>query len=271
MIAPVALRPKTSIVTLDMIRDFDEKGYFILPQVVDKETLDQLKWCLEQEIVELHKQMDLLQVDHIGITHRDKRYFINDTHKKHQVMYEFAFGALMHEICRATIGLNVWLFFEQFVVKAAKANDGKPGMSFAWHQDSGYIPHARPFYLSCWTALDDMTEENGTIRVLPYSRGGGKQPVSHFRMDKTNDMVGYQGQDKGELVSVPAGSVVVFSSFTLHCSGENFTNKPRRSYLTQYSLAPIYNEKGDGFHAIAAPFLKNGDDAFLAWSDFQKQ
>lgn len=245
------------IITDEMKKQFDEEGYFILPSVVCPAVLENLRGCLDKEIQLVHQKMDKEGTDQYGITHRNKRYFISNQSFRNAAMYNFAFSELMFNICKATLGDKAFLFFEQFVVKSAKQN-GQPGMSFAWHQDSGYIRHSHPFYLSCWVALDDMTEENGTLRVLPYKRGGGKNPVTHFRKQITNDMVGYVGEDKGELVCVPAGSVVVFSSFTLHCSGENNTDKPRRSYLTQYSSEPIMNENGDDFHALAIPFIENG-------------
>jgi ectoine hydroxylase-related dioxygenase (phytanoyl-CoA dioxygenase family) len=48
-------------------------------------------------------------------------------------------------------------------VKAAEQ-----GMPFSWHQDSGFIDHRHRPYLTCWIALDDMTEANGTVYLLPY-------------------------------------------------------------------------------------------------------
>lgn len=260
------------LVTAQMVKDFDEKGYFVLPNVIDLSLIQKLRESLDEEIELIHKEMDRLGVDQLGgITHRGKRYFINDKHVKHQAMYEHLFGPTMKEICRAILGINVWLFFEQFVVKAPKAKDGKPGLSFAWHQDSAYVEHSRPFYLSCWAALDDMTEANGTLRVLPYAKIGGKKPVTHFKKTGVNDLVGYDGPETGELVEVPVGSVVVFSSYNLHSSGENHTDKPRRSYLAQYSTEPIYDATGKGFHAIASPFLKNGDNVSLSWAEFNKK
>ena len=37
----------------------------------------------------------------------------------------------------------------------------------------------------------------------------------------TNDRIGYEGDEKGEAVIVPAGSIAVFSSLVLHRSGAN--------------------------------------------------
>mgnify|MGYP001798179839 CR=1 FL=1 len=89
-------------------------------------------------------------------------------------MADFLFSDLMANICRATIGDPAWLFWEQYVVKSADV-----GMKFAWHQDSGYLKNMLPGYtkpyLTCWCALDDVDEHNGTITVLPFSRAGPQE------------------------------------------------------------------------------------------------
>jgi ectoine hydroxylase-related dioxygenase (phytanoyl-CoA dioxygenase family) len=85
----------------------------------------------------------------------------------------------MADICRATIGPDVYMAWEQYVVKAAEA-----GLKFAWHQDSAYAWElgADPTVvkgLSCWCALDDMTEENGTVYILPYDKAGHGKLAPH--------------------------------------------------------------------------------------------
>ena len=130
----------------------------------------------------------------------------------------------MFAITTALLGPAVYLFSEQWVVKGAER-----GMRFAWHQDSGYVDlrdpgNAHAPYLTCWCALDDMTRENGTFSVLPHPRAGSRNAVfPHRREQGANDLVGYEGDDPGELVEMPAGSVAVFQSTSLHRSGANTT------------------------------------------------
>jgi ectoine hydroxylase-related dioxygenase (phytanoyl-CoA dioxygenase family) len=147
----------------------------------------------------------------------------------------------MAEVCRALLGPEVWVFWEQYVVKGAEN-----GMSFSWHQDSGYVsadtPH-RP-YLTCWVALDDMVVENGTVYVLPTPRVGIRTRVQHIHDPETNDQVGYFGADPGDPVICPAGSIACFSSVVFHRSGWNRTPRLRRTYLIQYSGEPIARKDG---------------------------
>ena len=48
----------------------------------------------------------------------------------------------MADITRALLGDNVYLFHEQYAVKAAEK-----GGQFSWHQDSGYVGHPHPPYI----------------------------------------------------------------------------------------------------------------------------
>ena len=52
-------------------------------------------------------------------------------------------------------------------------------------------------------------------------------------------MIGYAGEDPGIAATVAAGSMVIFSSLTLHRSSSNTTDMIRRAYLAQYSPEPI--------------------------------
>src|SRR6185295_7220488 len=134
----------------------------------------------------------------------------------------------------------------------------KTGLPFAWHQDSGYLlgnPHKS--FVSLWCALDEMTEENGALYVLPYSRAGSREVVEHQKDRKVNDLVGYHGSDSGIAVPVPGGSIIVMSSNTFHRSGANVTDQPRRAFLVSYSPEPITDRNG-GLWNQAVPFIKGG-------------
>jgi ectoine hydroxylase-related dioxygenase (phytanoyl-CoA dioxygenase family) len=132
-------------------------------------------------------------------------------------------------------------------------------MKFGWYQDSGFIGYAHRPYLTCWIALDDVTEANGTVYLLPYSRPGTRDVVVHVRDEETNDLIGYFGDDPGDPVIVPAGSIACFSSTLFHRSGPNTTDGMRRIYLAQYSAEPILSEDRSVPRHLADPILSNGE------------
>ena len=125
--------------------------------------------------------LDIAMHTHVTITHRGKRYFINNRYRLSQRLWEFLFSPLMAQVAEATVGPDAYLFHEQWVVKGAEQ-----GMKFAWHQDSGYVKWYEPSadhkpYVTCWCTLDDVSEANGTVYILPHSRAGTKDKIiDHF-------------------------------------------------------------------------------------------
>jgi ectoine hydroxylase-related dioxygenase (phytanoyl-CoA dioxygenase family) len=248
------------IITDAMKKQFQEEGYFILERALGDHYLELLRGECQIFIDKIHAEMDRQKTDVLFINHRGKRYFIANRWHESDRLHEFLFSDLMAEICKATLGPDAYLFVEQYVLKAAEV-----GMKFAWHQDSGYLGPQTPHkpYLSCWCALDDMSVENGTIDILPFSRYDSRETQQHVQEKGTNDMVGYFGDDPGIPVIVPAGSIVVFSSRMFHRSGANKTKNMRRVYLAQYSCEPIYRNDGSGQPwGMAVPFLKDGKNVF---------
>ena len=244
----------------EQVEQYHEEGYTVLESVIPEQHLEALRAEAQHHIDLMHAEMDAQGTDTLGISHRDKRYFISNKHPNSNALKDFLFSDFMADITRSLLGNDVYLFYEQYVIKAAEK-----GMKFSWHQDSGFVAFEHSAYLSCWCALDDMTEENGTIYVLPYSRAGTKNLVEHVVEEGTNDKVGYHGTDPGIPVIVPAGSIALFSSHTFHRSGTNTTHKMRRSYLAQYSAGPMGNDDAQkGTKTLAVPFIKNGKRVYGA-------
>ncbi len=247
------------MITPEQIQQYHDEGYIILERVIPDSVIEGLREECAKYIADFDRQMEAKGLQTDGINHYKKRYFISNRSPNSPVMQNFLFSDLMEAVCRATLGDNIYLFNEQYVVKAA-ASDNK----FSWHQDSGYIPYEHKPYLSCWCSLDDMSVENGTVYVLPYSRDGRSNKDDHILHEiqaGTNDKVGYYGDDPGEPAIVPVGSIVVFSSRTFHRSGKNSTPNMRRSYLAQYSKEPILNKEGTAPRAQAIPFIIDGKRA----------
>lgn len=245
------------MLTREQAAQYRDEGWCILPGAMPGGLLALLRSECQNFIALKDAEMDRLGTDTVGISHRGKRYFVSDCHVARPQLREFLFSRLMADICRGTLGPDAYLFYDQYVVKGAEG-----GMRFSWHQDSGYVNRNgdtghRP-YLTCWCPLDDVSEANGTIYVLPYSRAGTRDWVPHVHDPATNDWVGYAGGDRGIPVEVPAGSIVLFSSTVFHASGANQTDQMRRVFLAQYSAAPIMKLDGSGPWAHAEPVLRHG-------------
>lgn len=247
------MKNDTITISDDHRKQYRADGVFVLESVISPDHLALLREHSDIAVRRMDAQMDRDGTDTLGINHRGSRYFVGQTWRDQPELGAFLFGDLMAAICRATLGDTAFLHNDQYVVKC-----GKTGMSFAWHQDSAYV-HARigehPECITCWCALDDVDEENGTIYLLPASRLGKRELLEHRRDPVTNDRIGYFGEDPGDPVIAPAGSVAVFSSLVFHRSGPNPSGLQRRAYLAQYAPAPIQNREGEWPQYFAAPFL----------------
>ena len=169
-----------------------------------------------------------------GISKAGSRFFFSNRCETFPALEAFVKGPTMASMARSFLNADAYLFNEQVVVKAPQHGD-----SFAWHQDSGYIKFAHRPYLTLWCALDDATRDNGTLFIIPRNITQNTTVNAHEWDDSGANLVGYRGDEVGEMVEVPAGSVVAFSSVTLHRTGANRTDKPRRALVCQYTAGPL--------------------------------
>ncbi len=214
----------------DDVATFRRQGYCVLDTPLTRGELSSLRDAADQLLGE-PTEVDLRYHD---IERGDDRRFLRLRHEDLPPVSEFLFGDRMRHLARAFTGGDAYLFVEQFVVKGPRT-----GAGFAWHQDSGYVGFAHEPYVSFWIALDDVTEENGCISILPRNIDRNRRIEEHVWDEYNKEKVGYRGPDPGTAIPCPAGTIVVFSSLTLHRSGPNTTDRPRRAYLCQYSPEPI--------------------------------
>lgn len=149
----------------------------------------------------------------------------NDT-----VFHEFAVAPKLLDRIEDLVGPDIKLFRDALMMKPARHGSEKP-----YHQDSPYWPIDPPDLVSCWVALDDATEANGCMRVIPGSHRWGPQPhrmIRDYQVDETT-------LDLSQEVSVPlkAGGCLLFHSLLLHATAPNTSDQPRRAMIVSYMSA----------------------------------
>lgn len=116
---------------------------------------------------------------------------------------------------------------------------GFPGQ--AWHQDERFIPTRDRSLIAAWIALDDATEANGCLRVVPGSHRSGRiwPTASHSEPDEFDPSDEAQGVDDGSeiLVEMKAGDVLFFNGYLLHRSKMNRSVTTRRALVNHYMNA----------------------------------
>ena len=123
----------TGLVTDEHKTLFRRERYMILDRVIPENVLQMLREECSDFLGYCDAQIDP-GLETSNINYRDKRYFFSNRYRLSLHMHPFIFGPLMAGIARATLGPEAHLFNEQWVVKGAEQ-----GMSFSWHQDSGYV------------------------------------------------------------------------------------------------------------------------------------
>jgi len=228
-----------------VIRQFWGKGWAYVGKAVSHAELAILQQACDRLLAEPPD-------DGGGSRHRiglgQDRRFLAHHHESFPNLEAMLLTGAIGRMAQAILGSECFLFNEHFVVKGPRT-----GAGFAWHQDSAYVGFDHAPYLSIWIALDHSTIENGCLRVLDRNLDSSPVIDPHSWNEATRELVGYSGTDQGTPVTCRAGSAVVFSSLTLHSSGENVTKHSRRAYLAQYSREPLRDPETGKLKRFAKP------------------
>ena len=136
------------------------------------------------------------------------------------------------EMVAGLIGPNVKLHHE-------KINSKLPGTATKvdWHQDFGFTPHSNDDLITALLMVDEVTDENGPLEVVPGSHKGPLEPLWHDgRFTGSVD-----GATAGRCVASavrctgPAGSVCLMHTRLLHGSAPNGSDGARTLYIAVYS------------------------------------
>ncbi len=143
---------------------------------------------------------------------------------------------------------------ERVALYTDKMNLKRPreGSAFDWHQDSPYWAHycehldLLPNVMVC---LDDADEGNGCFRVIRGSHTRGCLPGREGEGTLGplfTDPGAFRLEDQVPIV-VPAGSLVFFSSHTVHGSRPNDSDRPRRALVITYQPGghPMFKRPGE--------------------------
>jgi ectoine hydroxylase-related dioxygenase (phytanoyl-CoA dioxygenase family) len=139
----------------------------------------------------------------------------------------------------------------------------KHGGVVAWHQDYSYWTRTKPIaHLTCWCGLDDSTIENGCVQYVPGSHRWGLLD----KPDLAGDMMGImdyltpeqQKQFKPVPVEVKAGEGIFHHPLTLHGSGENKSDRPRRAFVLNVIADGVVSDTNDTLLA-GVPVVPKGE------------
>jgi ectoine hydroxylase-related dioxygenase (phytanoyl-CoA dioxygenase family) len=115
------------------------------------------------------------------------------------------------------------------------------GHETPWHQDEAFWEeHLRYRACAAWVALDDVDVANGCMQFMPGSHLDGIRHHRHLYDDPMVSALVIDDVDTGAAVPVPlaAGGATFHSQRTMHHTGPNATDRPRRAYAIEVQLPP---------------------------------
>jgi phytanoyl-CoA hydroxylase len=124
-----------------------------------------------------------------------------------------------------------------------------------WHQDNAYWRCQPANLLSCWIALDDVSEDNGALRMVPGSFTTGLEGIS-MPSGHREDGDAYRRQhidpifdvsQAETLAPLPAGGAVFHHCRCLHSSLPNHTERQRRAIVVHLMAPGTAGADGSAF------------------------
>lgn len=121
----------------------------------------------------------------------------------------------------------------------SKINSKLPGgaTQVKWHQDFPFTPHTNDDVITALLMVDEVTEENGPLEVLPGSHKGEIHGLWHDGVftGAIDDDIASECQRKAVRSIGPAGSVCLMHTRLLHGSAPNRSANPRTLFISVYS------------------------------------
>lgn len=214
---------------------YDEHGYLVVPELLSA-----------AEVAELRAALDDVLERARGLTESDEHFFVllgddgqpGITRVRHPIAQHEAFRRLIShpkllDLVEQLIGPNIEFVHSKINLKPPRNESA----AYPWHQDWPFNPHTNLDMLAVMMPLDDATEENGCLQVIPGSHRLG--PVEHYHRYpfKVKDERLVSDSSSWLSLEVPAGGVTLHHCCLLHSSHPNRGTTSRNAILFDYRAA----------------------------------
>lgn len=150
-------------------------------------------------------------------------------------------------IAKQLLGPQARFTGEHAILKPAHTGSPTP-----WHQDEAYwSPEFDYHALSLWMPLQQATLENGCMEFIPGSHKRDILPHQSIGNDpRIHGLELAIDIDTGGKVScpLPAGGATLHLSRTLHYTGPNRSQEPRRALILNFGTPPVKRTKPRDFY-----------------------
>ena len=220
--------------------EYDRDGFILVENVVDPETLDRLRAVIAEFKDRSRSVSRSDAVFDVGPGHSPETPRLRRL--KHPVDLHPEFDSLMRS--EAILDIIAPLLGGTVRFDDSKLNFKPVGgtAKIEWHQDWAFYPHTNDDLLAVGVMIEDCTQENGPLMIIPGSHRG--EILNHHRNgyfcggipeeaveDRLNEAV---------TLTAPAGSITVHHARALHASTENRSVLERPLLLFQYTAVDAF-------------------------------
>lgn len=217
---------------------YEENGYILLNEYFSKFEVEEMKKELKK-IFYTEKEMKSrvsVEVDKL----KSQGVFIGVA-RISPLFKEVVSNEKLISLLKEVVGEEVMFVDDKAVFKDSKTDFGSP-----WHQDWQYWKGQHKF--SLWIALDNVTLENGCLKIIP---GSHKNKIEHEDIggDGFSKWILPENINEQDIVSLPveAGSIILLHDLLFHASFPNISGEDRWAFIPTYqyswSLKDIFEGK----------------------------
>ena len=229
------------MLTRAQIDQYDEHGYLVIEGLLDAVTIDGLKRVTDafvenSRVVVGNDDIYDLAPSHAPGDPQVRR--IKDPVDQHPAYDAVMRSTAVLDAIEGVIGPNIRFDHSKLNMKAP----GRSGAAVEWHQDWAFYPHSNDDMLAVGVMLDDATDDNGPLMIVPGSHRGPVFDHHHDgRFCGAIDSVA-AGLDTTRTVALtaPAGSISIHHVRAVHGSTANRSDCARRLLLLSYAAADAW-------------------------------
>ena len=216
------------------------EGYLVVERLFDREDLATVDRTIEELIQSAIASGDyskILELEPEPVNGRQVCRRIYNPFDQHEAFRDLGADPRLLDRVESLIGHDINLQHSKLNMKPAKV-----GSVVEWHQDLAYFPHTNDSLVTTLIYLDDATEQNGCLQVLPrhhthyFSHAGPDGLFAGMITERITD--GRFG--KPVALAAPAGSVIFMHPITPHASLPNRSEHARRTLIYEYRASDSF-------------------------------
>jgi ectoine hydroxylase-related dioxygenase (phytanoyl-CoA dioxygenase family) len=228
--------------TSAQIAFYNERGYLAIPRLTSDGDVAALRTSYDRIFAErAGRELG----DHFDLAGRDEQ---EGKESLPQILHPAKYAPEMNhsellrnaaQVAKQLLGPAATCEFAHAIFKPAGIGAETP-----WHQDAAYwSPDMLYTALSIWVPLQEATEENGCMQFVP--KGPAPDVVRHRSINDDPRIHGLEihpdvlGLIRGvESCPLPPGGATFHGPYTLHHTGRNRSQIPRRALILNAGLPP---------------------------------